>query len=255
MILTIDIGNSSIVTGIFRENELETLFRMAKATEKTSDEYGMLLYSFFQHRDYSFSEVEGVILSSVVPSMMHRFKRMCRDYFNVEPVIIGPGVKTGLNILYEDPKEVGSDRIANAVAALSMYQAPCIVVDIGTATTFCYIDEKHRYRGGVIAPGPALSVDALSQNASRLPRVELQKPERVINKTTLSSIHSGTYYGYLCLIDGMIERMKKEVSQPHAVVIATGGLVHLYAEDSKQIQYVDQNLTHKGLKQIYDRNK
>ncbi|MFS0784826.1 type III pantothenate kinase [Shouchella sp. 1P09AA] len=255
MILTIDIGNSSIVTGVFKQDYLENIFRSSKTTEKTSDEYGMLLYSFFQHHHYSFSDVEGVILSSVVPSIMHRFKKMCRDYFKIEPVIVGPGVKTGLNILYDDPKEVGSDRIANAVAAISLYQAPCIVVDIGTATTFCYIDEKHRYCGGVIAPGAALSADALSMSASRLPQIELQKPKHVINKTTLSSIHSGTYYGYLCMIDGMIERMKKEERHRDVVVIATGGLVDLYASESETIQYVDRNLTLKGLKIIYDRNK
>lgn len=255
MFLAIDIGNSSIVTGVYVNEKRTDIFRFATTQTKTSDEYAMALHSFFQFKGYSFSNVSGVVISSVVPTIMHRFRKMCRDYFQLEPVIVGPGVKTGLNIQYDNPKEVGADRISNAVAALALYGAPCIIVDIGTATTFCYIDEHFRYKGGAIAPGAALSAEALTTKASKLPQVELERPQSVIGKTTLSSIHSGTYYGYLSMIDGMIVRIKKEQNQSNVKVIATGGLVQLYAGESEQIDFVEPELTLKGLKLIYDKNK
>lgn len=255
MILAIDIGNSSIVIGIYNKNECDSILRIATTHDKTSDEYAMLLHSFFQLKNHHIETVNGVIISSVVPTIMHRFRKMCRDYFQVEPIIVGPGVKTGLNIQYEDPKEVGADRISNAVAAIANFGAPCIVIDIGTATTFCCIDDQHRYRGGVIAPGAAISAEALSEKASKLPRLELHKPNAVVGKTTIGSIQSGTYYGYLSMIDGMIERIIKEQRLHDAKVIATGGLAHLYADESKHIQYVEPKLTLKGLKLIYDKNK
>ncbi|GAF14256.1 pantothenate kinase type III, CoaX-like [Bacillus sp. JCM 19046] len=255
MFLAIDIGNSSIVTGIFENEQRTDIFRIATTPSKTSDEYAMVLHGFFQFKGYSFAGVAGVVISSVVPTIMHRFRKMCRDYFQLEPVIVGPGVKTGLNIQYDNPREVGADRISNAVAALALYGAPCIVVDIGTATTFCYIDDQYRYRGGAIAPGAALAAEALTAKASKLPQVELERPESIIGKTTLASIHSGTYYGYLSMIDGMIGRIKKEQKQPNVRVIATGGLVQLYAGESEQIDFVEPELTLKGLKLIYDKNK
>lgn len=256
MMLTIDIGNSSIVTGVYDENDqLAFIFRIATTHDKTSDEYAMLLHSFFEQKGCRFNDVTGVIIASVVPTIMHRFRRMCQDYLHLTPLIVGPGIRTGLSIHYQDPKEVGADRIANAVAAIARYGAPCIVVDIGTATTFCCIDAKHRYRGGVIAPGAAISTAALSSKASKLPKIELMKPASVVGKTTIASMESGTFYGHLAMIDGVVERIKEEQRLDNAKVIATGGLAYLYAEESRQIQHLEQELTLIGLKYIYDKNQ
>jgi type III pantothenate kinase len=255
MILAIDVGNSKISLGVYKNDQLIHHWKMETEKNKTADEYAMHLYAFFNYEGLSFNDIRGIIISSVVPPIMHILEEMCRKYFHVKPLVVGPGVKTGLNIKCDNPREVGTDRIVNAVAAVHEYGTkPLIVVDFGTAITFSYINEKGHYMGGAIAPGVTISLDALFTKASKLPRVELAKPVDVIEKNTIASIQSGIFYGFLGLVEGIVNRMK-EHSDNDPLVIATGGLAEFFSNETPVIDIVDKFLTLKGLYIIYKRNQ
>lgn len=257
MLLVIDVGNTHIVFGGFEGKKLIYDWRISSDKEKTSDEYGLLFDQIFKYNGIDRSEVSDIIISSVVPTLMHTLPAMSQRYFNIDPVVIGPGVKTGMNIKYDNPKEVGADRIVNAVAAYERYGGPVIIVDFGTANTFCFVNKEGEYLGGVIAPGIKISSEALFLRTAKLPKVEILKPERVIGKNTVESIQSGLVYGYIGMVDSIIERMIEEMKlkREEVKIISTGGFSTIIGNESKYIQYSDKFLTLEGLRIIYERNK
>ena len=256
MLLAFDVGNTNIVLGVYKGETLLNHWRMATDKSKTSDEYGMLVNQLFQYDGLDLNDVEDVIISSVVPPLMYSLQHMAYKYCKKEAMVVGPGIKTGVNIKYDNPKQVGADRIVNAVAAFEKYGGPLVIVDFGTATTFCAISEKGEYMGGTISPGIKISSEALFQNAAKLPRVELIKPGHVICKNTVSSMQSGIIYGYIGLVDYIVKRMKQELGDhPNTKAIATGGLANLIASESETINEVNGLLTLEGLRIIYERNK
>ncbi|MGE7271844.1 type III pantothenate kinase [Brevibacillus panacihumi] len=253
MIVVMDVGNSTIVIGVYEGEELRCHWRISTDREKTEDEYGMLVKSLFDSAGLALDQVRGVIFSSVVPQLNFTIERMCEKYLHRKALVVGPGVKTGLNIKYEYPREVGSDRIANAVAAIHHYGAPLIIVDFGTATTYCYVDEKGQYWGGAIAPGIRTSTEAMVSRASKLPRFEMSKPSQVVGRNTIAAMQSGIFYGFVGQVEGIVRRMMAENgSEPK--VVATGGFASLIAAETDCIHIVDPNLTLKGLRFIYERN-
>ena len=254
MLLVFDVGNTNMVLGVYEGTELKKHWRINTDKEKTSDEYGILISNLFQYDKVDMNSITDVIISSVVPNVMHSLENFCIKYCNKKPLIVGPGIKTGLNIKYDNPKQVGADRIVNAVAAIEKYKSPMIIIDFGTATTFCAISEKGDYLGGTIAPGLKISSEALFQRASKLPRVELVKPGSTICKNTVSAMQSGIIYGYVGLVDKIISMMKSELGGDDIKVIATGGLSVLIASETDSIDYVDKFLTLEGLRLIYDKN-
>ncbi|MFF2755646.1 type III pantothenate kinase [Psychrobacillus sp. NPDC058041] len=253
MILVLDTGNTNIVLGVYEKEKLIHHWRMETDRQKTEDEYGMQVKALFSHANISFNQIEGIIISSVVPPIMFSLEAMCKKYFGIKPIVVGPGVKTGLNIKYENPREVGADRIVNAVAAIHEYGSPLIIVDFGTATTYCFVNEKGEYMGGAIAPGIGISTEALFTRASKLPRIELARPEHVIGKNTVAAMQSGIVYGYVGQVEGIVNRMKK-ISKHTPKVIATGGLATLIGEETTIVDIIDPFLTLKGLYLIYQRN-
>lgn len=256
MLLAFDVGNSNIVIGAFQGKELLNSWRLETDKNKTSDEYGMLMHQLFSYEGLSLNDVKDVIISTVVPPIMYTLQHTAIKYCNREAIIVGPGVKTGINIKYDNPKQVGADRIVNAVAGFEKYGGPLVIVDFGTATTFCAISEKGDYLGGTIAPGIKISSEALFEKAAKLPRVDLVKPGKVICKNTVSSMQSGLIYGYVGLVDYIVARMKKELGDhPNTKVIATGGLASLISSESETIDEIDKLLTLEGLRIIYERNK
>ena len=254
MILTLDIGNTNIKTALFEGMEMVQYWRVSTDRNMSSDEYGILLMNLFAHNHISPEQVDGIMISSVVPQINFTIEHMCRTYFKQEPRIIGPGVKTGINIKYENPRELGSDRIANAVAAYELYGGPCITIDFGTATSFGVISEKGEFLGGAICPGLKLAAEALTERAAKLPRFELVKPESVIGRNTVTNMQAGIVYGYIGQINYLVDRMKKELGAPNAQVIATGGLAVLVAEESSVLDVMDGLLTLKGLCLIHQKN-
>lgn len=255
MLLTFDVGNSNIVMGVYKNDQLITNWRMATDYSKSADEIGIFIHQLFTHEKIDVNEVEDIIISSVVPHVMYSLQHMTQKYFNREAIVIGPGIKTGMNIKYDNPRQVGADRIVNAVAGFKKYGGPIIIVDFGTATTFCAISEKCEYLGGAILPGIKISADALYERAAKLTRVELVKPEHIICKNTSQSIQAGIIYGYVGSVDYIVKKMKEELGSDPVKVIATGGLSTLIASESEEIEIVDKFLTLDGLNIIYHMNK
>lgn len=253
MLLAVDIGNTNIVLGVFAERELLSHWRIVTSPSKTEDEYGIIIYNLYHVANLDLKDTDGVIISCVVPPMMSTMERLCARYFHLTPLIVGPRLKTGMPIRYDNPHEVGADRIVNAVAAYDKHKCSLVVVDFGTATTFDYVSPQGEYMGGAIAPGIGISSEALYKAASKLPRIELVKPDSIIGKNTVASIQAGIVYGYIALVDGIVEKMKRQVkTKPY--VIATGGLADFIAEESTTIDEVDGLLTLKGLQIIYEKN-
>src|SRR5271166_3874443 len=258
MLLTIDVGNTNTVLGVFRGEELIANWRLTTARQQTIDEYGVLTRNLFTIAELDRESISGVIISSVVPPVNWTLAEMSRIYFGQKALFVEPGVKTGMAVLVDNPLEVGADRIVNGVAAFAEYGGPCIVVDFGTAITFDVISAKGEYLGGAIAPGLGIASEALFARAARLPRVELKDPGKVIGTNTVTHIQAGLYYGAVDMVDGMLARMKAELAQKHAAaevpVIATGGQAKLVARGSKHIKFTDEFLTLKGLRLIWDKN-
>lgn len=253
MLLVIDVGNTNTVLGIYAGETLQRSWRITSDKRRTVDEYAMLIHNLFSVAEISFADVRDVIISCVVPPMLTTLEGLCRDYFKRRAIVVGPGVKTGMPILYDNPREVGADRIVNAVAAFEKYHCSLIVVDFGTATTFDYISLRGEYLGGAIAPGIGISAEALFERASKLPRVEFSAPPVAIARNTVNSIQAGLIYGYAGLVDGLVNRMKAE-SREEPLVVATGGLAPLIAPFSQTIAQVASDLTLDGLRIIYQRN-
>lgn len=255
MLLAMDIGNTNTVLGLFQNDHLIHDWRIRTEVNTTVDEYGITVRSLFSGNQFQAAEVKNIIISCVVPPVLNAIERFCTKYFNIHPLVVGPGVRTGMPIFYDNPKEVGADRIVNAVAAYELYKTATIVVDFGTATTFDYISEKGEYMGGVISPGIMISCEALFFKTSKLPRVEIfARPPSVLAKNTISSMNAGIVYGYAGLVEGIINRMKREIASDLKVV-ATGGLAPLIASECTVIDDVDDYLTLKGLKIIFERNR
>ncbi len=255
MLLAVDIGNTNTVMGLFAGDRLVQDWRVRTEVNMTIDEFGILVRSLFAAGDLSVEQVNHVIISCVVPPMLNTVERFCAKYFNVSPLVVGPGIRTGMPILYDNPREVGADRIVNAVAAYDSIKHAAIVVDFGTATTFDYISEHGEYMGGVITPGIMISCEALFHKASKLPRVEIfSRPSTILAKNTIGSMNAGIVFGYAGLVEGIISRMKKEVkTEPR--VVATGGLASLIASECPAIEHVDEYLTLTGLKLLFERNR
>lgn len=257
MIFVLDVGNTNTVLGVFEDDKLIYQWRVATDRHKTEDEYAMLIKSLFSHNGLDFSDINGVIISSVVPPIIFALERMSKIYFKISPVIIGQGqdlVDTGLKMKYPNPKEIGADRIVNAVSGIKEYGAPLIIIDFGTATTYCYINEQEEYMGGAIAPGVNISTEALYAKAAKLPRIEIIKPENVVGTSTVEAMQAGIFYGYVGQVDEVVSRITAQATK-RPKVIATGGLASLIAHESKTIDHVDQHLTLKGLQIIYQRNQ
>jgi type III pantothenate kinase len=254
MLLALDVGNTNVVLGLFSGRDLCHHWRIATRREGTSDEYSMLIEGLFSLEHVQRREVRAAVISSVVPSLQATLEEMVEKNFGVTPLLIEPGIKTGMPILYDNPKEVGADRIVNAVAAIERYGKPAIVVDFGTATTFDVISERGEYLGGAIAPGISISAEALFRCAAKLPRIDIARPKEAIGKSTVTSMQSGLYYGYLSLVEGMLARIKAEMSLD-PIVVATGGLAHLIVGSSPLISHIDPLLTLEGLRILYERNQ
>jgi type III pantothenate kinase len=261
MLLAIDVGNTNTVLGVYRDKTLVRHWRIKTDDERTTDEYGVLLqalYGSMALEPTASSElrarIDGVIISCVVPPVQKTVEAVSREYMDVEPLTVGPGTRTGMPILYDNPKEVGADRIVNAVAAYERTRATTIVVDFGTATTFDYISAKGEYVGGVITPGLGISLEALYQKAAKLYRVEMAKPPKVVGRNTIHAIQSGIVYGYVAMVDGLVRRIEEE-NDVTARVIATGGFAQLLGPESATIEEVDEFLTLDGLRILYERNR
>jgi type III pantothenate kinase len=255
MLFVIDIGNTQIVAGLIKSDQVIHSWRMRTEKNKTADELGIQFYNFIEHVGVDIKEIEGIAISNVVPPLTIMLTIMSRKYFHKEPFFVGPGIKTGMPILYDNPKEVGADRIVNAVAGYNKYKTALVVIDFGTATTFDCVSKKGEYIGGVIIPGIEISLEALSERTAKLPKIELIKPGNVIAKNTVSAIQSGIIYGYAGMVDAICEKIKQEMGEKTINYIATGGLAHVIAKESTFIQEVDENLTLKGLKILYELNQ
>lgn len=257
MLLVIDVGNTNIVFGIFDQDKLIDNWRISTNKNGTSDEYGMLFKQVLSCNHIKTEGIKDVIISSVVPSLLYTLPTTINRYFHIDPIVVDHDSHLGLTIKYDNPKEVGADRIVNAVAVKEKYGGPAIIIDIGTAITFCVIDAENNYQGGVIVPGISISSEALFARTAKLPRVEIVQPEAVVGKTTIQSIQAGLVYGYVGLVDSLIERIVEEmgVAMQDINIITTGGFSGLFVENSKYIKIIDRNLTLDGLKILYEMNK
>ena len=254
LLVLVDVGNTNTVVGVSRGDDLAASFRLSTVRERTSDEHAALVLPLFERAGLDPAQAEAVVISSVVPPLHPTLERMAQNVFHRAPVFIEPGIKTGLPIRYDNPAEVGADRIVNSVAARELYGSPVIVVDFGTATTFDVINRAGEYAGGIIAPGIGISAEALFAKASRLRRVEVKKPAHLIGRDTQSAMQSGFYYGYIGLVDGILERLLTEMPGV-ADVVATGGQARMIADGSRYITEVNDLITLVGLKLIYERNR
>ncbi|WP_366923309.1 type III pantothenate kinase [Metallumcola ferriviriculae] len=253
MLLTFDVGNTNILLGTYQGEQLTNHWRVSTYRERTADEFAILLKNLFQFEKLSFLDITGIAISSVVPQMQVALLEMTEKYFSMTPLLIGPGIKTGMPLRFDNPREVGADRIVNAVGAYSQYGGPAIVVDFGTATTFDLVSRDGEYLGGAIAPGIGISMEALFQRAAKLPRVELAPPPNVVGRNTVNSMQSGILYGFVGQVEGIVNRMQEEMTE-RARVIATGGLAPLIGKHSATVEVIDEFLTLEGLRLIYQRN-
>jgi type III pantothenate kinase len=258
MLLAVDVGNTNTVLGLYRldgqEPALAAHWRITTHRAQTVDEYGVFFVNLFEMHGLAPSQVSHIIISSVVPPVDSTLLQVCETYFHVQPLFVEPGIKTGMPVLVDNPTELGADRLVNAIAAFERYGGPCVVVDFGTATTFDVISSKGEYLGGAIAPGLGISADALFSRAARLGRIDIKRPAKVIGTNTVTHLQSGLYYGYIGLVDGILDRMIAELGQP-ARVIATGGLARQISADSRFISEIDDMLTLDGLRILFDRNR
>lgn len=260
MLLAFDVGNSNIVLGVFKDGKLITNWRIETDNNKSADEYGMIVNQLFQYEGLKTTDVKDIIISTVVPSVLYTIQHLAQKYFNKRAIVVESGVKTGLVVKYDNPKQVGADRIVNAVAALAKYGGPLIIIDFGTATTFCAVTERAEYLGGSIAPGLKIASEALFEKTSKLPKVELEEPGHIICKNTIQSMQSGLVYGHMGMVDYIVRRMKKELEQvtesdKPVRVVATGGLSSMIDSGVDCVDYVDKLLTLEGLEIIYQKNR
>lgn len=253
MLLTIDVGNTNLVIGLFEGKELKQFWRMESSPKKTADEYGAIIRQLFRLDGYDASDVENIIIASVVPSMNYTIQHICEKYFEKTPMFVNSDMKSGVSIEYENPKTLGADRIVNAAAAAAEYKGACIIIDFGTATTFCAVTAERKYLGGVIAPGIKISSDALFERTSSLPKIEITNPQRVIGKNTIECMQSGVLFGNVGATEYFVKRMKEEMGE-NATVIATGGLSNMVADNTDCIDVIDKLLTLKGLQVIWALN-
>ncbi len=257
MLLAFDVGNTNIVLGVFDGEKLIRSWRMKTDRNKSVDEYGMLIHQLFEYDKIDMKSVTDVIISTVVPPVLYTLQHLSRKYFHTKAIVVGPGVKTGMVIKYDNPKALGSDRIVNAVAAYHKYGGPLIIIDLGTATTFCAVNEKGEYLGGTIAPGLKISSEALTEKTSKLPKVEIEEPGKVICKNTIESIQAGLVYGHVGLVENVVARMKKELAPDGGpvTVVATGGMAAMISDSTPVIDHIERDLTLDGLRLIYKKNR
>ncbi|MBO9605928.1 MAG: type III pantothenate kinase [Paenibacillaceae bacterium] len=254
MIFVVDVGNTNIVLGLYDGKRLLHHWRVSTNRSATSDEYGMMVAGLFRHVGVLHAQIEGMILSSVVPPLMSALERMCADYLQLKPLVVGPGIRTGLNVKIENPREMGADRIVNAVAGIELYGSPLIIVDFGTATTFDYIDDAGSLLGCAIAPGIGISLEALYDKAAKLPRIELTRPKSAVGRNTVASMQAGIIFGFAGQVDGIVGRMSEEFGT-NPTVVATGGMAELIAKETRTIAIVNPLLTLQGLLTLYERNR
>ena len=254
MLVVVDMGNTNITMGLFKDDQLIGNYRLTTKLQRTSDEYGFMILAFISAYNVTVEDIKDVIISSVVPKIMYSFTNSIRKYFHKEPIIVGPGIKTGISVKYDSPKSLGSDRIVDAVGAYYSHHCDCLVIDFGTATTFDVISSKGEFMGGAIAPGIGISAEMLSNRAAQLPEVAIKKPQHIIGKNTVEGMQSGVVYGYIGLTEKLIEEIKSQYPEPLKVV-STGGLGRMIYQETNLIDAYDKDLTFKGLKIIYDMQK
>ena len=254
MVLVVDIGNTSIVIGVYKGNELIGNWRMVTRNEKTSDEYGIFILNLLKYNDIDHHNIDSAIVSSVVPNVMYSFENAIKKFFDIEPIIVGPGIKTGITIMNDNPREVGADRIVGLVAAYELYGGPLIVIDFGTATTYDVVSEKGEFKYGITSPGIQISADALWQRTAQLPKFEIRKPDSILAKNTITSMQAGLVYGYIGQVEYIIKKIKEELHNENIKVVATGGLGRLISDGTSEIDIFDPHLIFKGLKIIHDKN-
>ena len=255
MLLVIDVGNTNTEIGAFVGDEIKCSWRFMSKTPRTSDEYAVIFKGFLDNDGFKPSDVDSIIVSSVVPNIMYSMNNGIKKVFNIEPIVVGPGIKTGMPILTSDPAELGADRIVDAVAAYTLYGGPCMVLDFGTATTYDFVNADGAFIAEVTSPGIQISADALFLNAAQLPSIAIVKPPSILTKDTVSSMQAGLVYGYIGQVDYIIRKMLQETGCPDAKVIATGGYARMFLDEVKRIDVVDPQLALKGLKIIYEKNK